>query len=442
MYLLPADLTDLQQLVLLIAGMVTGLIAVYAINVWILTLISIRGRGKTADTPRVDRWPKVTVHLPFFNEVLVARRVLEACVSLDYPRDRLEVIVVDDSSDGTTEIAREFEAKYAGLVRVFHRIKPQGFKAGALQFALRESSGDFIALFDADCVPPARFLKEIVPHLCTDQRIALAQARRGYLDDQFSWMAKATSLAMDIYALIDQRARYTGNLLAHFSGSCGVFRKSALEEVGGWLSDTSAEDLDLSLRLYLRGWRYVYVPKVICPGEIPASLDVLRHQNFRYARGFSECLRKHGGAILRSKRLTGFQKAEALLHLGMYFTSPLTIAAIILGVLYCSIMPPSFWLTDFWKYYAALSTFALSLVIYSAPILASSVTVRELSQHGVSKLRRILHLGYLGALVYALLLSNTKAVIEGLFSTKIYFYRTPKNGSVTIARNQLGMSPT
>jgi cellulose synthase/poly-beta-1,6-N-acetylglucosamine synthase-like glycosyltransferase len=434
MYLFPPDLTNLQQIVLLIVGMVTGLIAIYAVNLWILTLISVKGRNRTANPPRVASWPKVTVHLPFFNEVSVARRVLEATVNLDYPRDKLEIIVVDDSTDGTTEIAREFEGKYPGLVRVYHRTKPDGFKAGALQEALRNSSGEFLALFDADCVPPRRFLKEMVPYFFLDERIALAQARRGYLDDQSSWIAKATSLAMDIYAFIDQRARYFENLLAHFSGSCGVFRKRALEEVGGWCSDTSAEDLDLSLRLYLGGWRYVYVPKVVCQGEIPSSFDVLRHQNFRYARGFSECLKKHGGAILRSKHLSLFQKSEALLHLGMYFISPLTIAAIVVGILYYSIFPPSFWLTGFWRYQVALLTFVLSLVICSAPVIASGVTVGELSQRGMAKLRRMLHLGYLGALAYGLLLSNTKAVVEGLFSTTIYFYRTPKQGVITVAQ--------
>ena len=430
MNLFPATLTNLQQLVLFLVAMVTGLISIYAINVWVLSILSIRGRNKVADPPRLESWPKVSVHLPLFNEEKVAGRLLEACAKLDYPRDKLEIIVIDDSTDGTTKMAREFGSKYAELVKVIHRDDRAGFKAGALQLALRKSVGEFIALFDADYIPPRDFLRKMVPYLYVDEKVAFVQSRWSYLDGQFSWIAKAISLGIDVYAFVDQRARYVGNLLAHFSGTCGVFRKQAIEDAGGWSSDTLAEDLDLSIRLHLKGWRYIYVPTVVCPGEIPPSFDNLRHQQFRWAKGFSECLRKHGGSILRSDRLNLFQKVEAMLHLATYFISPLTIMGIVVALLYYSIFPPSFWLMGFWRNQVALITFLMSLVIYSAPLIASGVTLSEFSQLGISKLRRFLHLGYLGAIVYVLLLSNTKAVIEGLFSRTSYFYRTPKIGSV------------
>ena len=163
---------------------------------------------------------------------------------------------------------------------------------------MQKSTGEFIALFDADYVPPADFLKKMIPQLYLDDRVAFAQSRWSYLDGQFSWIAKAMSLAIDVYAFVDQRARYVGNLLAHFSGTCGVFRRKAIEDAGGWSADTLAEDLDLSIRLHLKGWKYIYVPTVVCPGEIPPSFDNLRHQQYRWAKGYSECLRKHGGAIL------------------------------------------------------------------------------------------------------------------------------------------------
>jgi len=430
MNLFPATLTNLQQLVLFLVAMVTGLISIYAINVWVLSILSIRGKNKVADPPRLESWPKVSVHLPLFNEEKVAGRLLEACAKLDYPRDKLEIIVIDDSTDGTTKMAREFGSKYAELVKVIHRDDRVGFKAGALQLALRKSVGEFIALFDADYIPPRDFLRKMVPYLYVDEKVAFVQSRWSYLDGQFSWIAKAISLGIDVYAFVDQRARYVGNLLAHFSGTCGVFRKQAIEDAGGWSSDTLAEDLDLSIRLHLKGWRYIYVPTVVCPGEIPPSFDNLRHQQFRWAKGFSECLRKHGGSILRSDRLNLFQKVEAMLHLATYFISPLTIMGIVVALLYYSIFPPSFWLMGFWRNQVALITFLMSLVIYSAPLIASGVTLSEFSQLGISKLRRFLHLGYLGAIVYVLLLSNTKAVIEGLFSRTSYFYRTPKIGSV------------
>lgn len=425
----PANLTTLQQVVLFLVAMVTGLISIYAFNVWALTLLSLRGRSKLANPPTLESWPPVSIHIPLYNEESVVRRLLDACVRLDYPKDKLEILVIDDSTDGTLEIVQGFKSHYPGLVKVIHRDERVGFKAGALQVALQQSTGEFIALFDADYVPPHDFLKKMIPHLRVDDRIAFAQSRWSYLDGQFSWITKAISLSIDIYAFVDQRARYVGNLLAHFSGTCGVFRKQAIEDAGGWSADTLAEDLDLSIRMHLKGWRYIYVPTVVCPGEIPASFDNIRHQQYRWAKGFSECLKKHGGAILRSSRLNCFQKMEALLHLSTYFFCPLTIIGIVVGLLYYSIFPPSFWLMGFWRYEVALITFLLSLVIYSAPVIASGVALSEFSQLGMSKLRRLLHLGYLGALVYGMLLSNTKAVIDGLFSrSSPSFYRTPKLG--------------
>ena len=436
MYWFPANLNNLQQLILFLVATVTGLISIYAFNVWVLTLLSVRGRNKLADPPPLEAWPRVSVHLPLYNEKRVVRRLLDACVRLDYPHEKLEIIVVDDSSDETTKIVREFQEKHPDLVRVIHREERTGFKAGALQVALQNSNGEFIALFDADYVPPRDFLRKVIPYLHLDDKVAFAQSRWSYLDGQFSWIAKAISLAIDVYAFVDQRARYVGNLLAHFSGTCGVFRRRAIEDAGGWNSDTIAEDLDLSIRLHLRGWRYIYIPTVVCPGEIPRSFDNLRHQQFRWAKGFSECLKKHGGAILRSKQLNFFQKVEALLHLATYFICPLTIIGIVVALLYYSIFPPSFWLMGFWRYQVALLTFLLSLVIYSAPVIASGVTLSEFSQLGINKLRRLLHLGYLGALVYGLLFSNTRAVIEGLFSRTTYFYRTPKLGTLSTSQEQ------
>lgn len=426
MYWFPQNLSNLQQSILIVATVITALVAIYASNMWILSLLSIKGRKTTANPPQISSWPRVSVHLPMYNENGVAKRLLDACLNLDYPRDKLEIVVVDDSDDGTTDVVRAYESKYSGLIQVIHRNERTGFKAGALQTALQNSTGEFIALFDADYVPPRDFLKKTVPHFYPDEKVAFVQARWSYFDGQFSWFAKAISLAIDIYAFVDQRARYVGNLLAHFSGTCGVFRRRAIEEAGGWNTASLTEDLDLSIRLHLKGWRYVYLPGVVCPGEIPHDLNSLMHQQFRWARGFSECLRRHAGAILRSKRLSIFQKLEAFLHLGTYFICPLTIVGLVVTLLFYAIFPVSFWLADFWRYEVAWVTLVLSIVIYTAPFIASGVTLREISRSGVPKLRRLTHLGYLGAVLYVLLLSNSRAAIEGLFSKAAYFYRTPK----------------
>jgi cellulose synthase/poly-beta-1,6-N-acetylglucosamine synthase-like glycosyltransferase len=431
----PTYLNSLQQLVLLLVTVVTGLVAIYASNIWILSILSIRGR-KLPNPPKTNSWPVVSVHLPLYNEETVAGRLLNACVNFDYPRDKLEIVVVDDSTDRTTDVVREFENLYPDLVKVIHRDNRIGFKGGALQVAMEHSKGDLICLFDADYAPPRNFLKEMIPYLSLDQKAAFVQARWTYDDGQFSWFAKAVSLAIDIYGFVDQKARSIGNLLAHFSGTCGVFRRQAIEDVGGWSADSVTEDLDLSIRLHLKGWRYIYVPTVACAGEIPRSFLSLKLQQFRWARGYSECLRRYSGAILRSRQLTFFQKLEAILHLGTYFVCPLTIIGIVVGLLYYSIFPPSFWLEGYWKFQVAWLTLLLSIVTYTSPFIASAITLSELSQSGMSKLRRLLHLGYLGAVLYGLMLSNTKAAIEGLLFRASSYHRTPKLGSVP--RTQTG----
>lgn len=377
----PTDLTTLQQLVLLLVTVVTGLVAIYACNIWVLSILSIR-RRKLPNPPEIDSWPLVSIHLPFYDEKCVAGRLLDACVNFDYPHNRLEIIVVDDSTDGTTSVAREFETRYPNLVKVIHRNERSGFKAGALQVAMQHSSGQFICLFDADYVPPRSFLKQMIPYLYLDERAAFAQARWSYLDGQFSWFAKAISLAIDIYAFVDQKARSVGNLLAHFSGTCAVFRRQAIEDVGGWNPDTVTEDLDLSIRLHLKGWRYIYVPTVACPGEIPRSFDGLKLQQFRWARGFSECLRRYAGAILRSEKLSFFQKSEAIMHLGTYFMSPLTIIGIVVGLLYYSIFPPSFWLVGYWRYQVVVDPCTLACDLYRSLHRFRSHPVRILAIRG------------------------------------------------------------
>lgn len=427
-YLVSSPLSLWQQGLWVLIATLTAALSVYGINILVMSVISLRRRGTRPKALQPEVWPLVSIQLPLFNEECVARRLIQSCLSLDYPRDRFEIIIVDDSSDGTTKIASEFAWKFPELVKVIHRSDRRGFKAGALQTAFENSHGEFVALFDADYVPPKDFLRKMVPYLCADGSLAFAQARWSYLDGGFSWIAKAVSLAIDIYAFVDQRARSSANLLAHFSGTCGVFRRKAIADVGGWSADTLAEDLDLSIRLQLAGWRYVYVPNVVCPGEIPPDIQTLMQQQFRWAKGFSECLRKHWLAIVRSHRFSLFQKIEALIHLGTYFVSPLALGAIILGIFLYLAVPLSFFLEGFWKHSVALATLVFSIPIYLAPLFATVIAVIESSRERNCGLRRLFHLWYLGLVVYSLILTNTRAAFEGLLKSRSVFQRTPKTG--------------
>jgi cellulose synthase/poly-beta-1,6-N-acetylglucosamine synthase-like glycosyltransferase len=422
--LVPTNFTTLQFGVLLSYTLVAVLLSFYALDIWLSIILSLRGKNKDAPPPAIQDWPSVSVHLPLFNEERVAERLLMSCIRLDYPSDKLQIVVVDDSNDKTTSIARSFEIKYPNVVKLIHRRDRSGFKAGALQVALEGSTSELIAIFDADYVPAEDFLRQIVPYLYVDDKIAFVQSRSTYLDGQFSWIAKAMSLEIDIVGRVSQRARFAANLMAHFSGTCGVFRRKAIESVGGWSADTLAEDLDLSIRLYLRGWRYLYVPNVTVPGEIPYSFDALRHQQYRWALGFSQCLRKHAIAILRSREIGIIQKAEALFYLGKHFFFPLYIVSIVLGLLFYAIFPPSFWISGFLTYGLLQAVYLLYLLIASAPIAAAWTVSNERTRQ--SRLKRLGHLGYACSIEYGLLLSNARAVLEGFLSTKPIFNRTPK----------------
>ncbi|MEM3678010.1 MAG: glycosyltransferase, partial [Candidatus Bathyarchaeia archaeon] len=332
-----------------------------------------RRREKDGEGFRPPReWPTVSVHLPFHNERRVAARILEACLGLDYPRDRLEIIVVDDSDDGTTEIARRFEASHPSLVRVIHRAERRGFKAGALNLALTESRGDFIAVFDADYVPPPIFLKEALPPLLARGDLAFVQTRCGHLNAEYNWVTRAAATAHEWFWNREQKARYATGFFTHFGGTGAVFRRRAITELGGWPEGTLTEDLDLSVRLQLSGWRYLYMPEITCPGEIPIRLRDLLRQQFRWAKGFTQCLMRHTPRILKSRRLSWMQKMEAVMQLSSYFTAPALIGLMISIAISITASPPSL-----------LRLTGLSLLGEAAiPMAAGLATLRSRDEEG------------------------------------------------------------
>jgi cellulose synthase/poly-beta-1,6-N-acetylglucosamine synthase-like glycosyltransferase len=359
--------------------------------------------------------------------------LLDSVLAFDYPRNKLEIIVVDDSTDETTQLVQSYEKEHPGLVTVLHREKRDGFKAGALQAALDTSKGEFFALFDADHVPASDFLRRMVPHLCSDNMVAFAQARQSYLRDVNSWVARALGLGTDAYAFVDQEARYSADLLTHFSGSGGVFRKSAVTAVGGWSSQTLAEDLDLSIRLRLHGWRWVYDRSIDCPGELPASFKVLRQQQFRWASGFAGCLSKHLRNLVTTNQISRMQKGEAMIYLSGYAASPLIAIGVVLAILYCLVFPWEFILNGLWHNALAAFTVVMSVLIYTAPLAMFTVAVYRSTDGWLWRIARVLDLVYLGALSVGIFLTSARAVASGLLNKATYFHRTPKRGYVTMS---------
>ncbi len=423
----PASFSLLQQVVLVLSAILSGLLAIYAIHVWMLTLFSLKGT-RLSPVSLPETWPSVSVHLPVYNERAVISRLLDAVLAFDYPHSKLEILVLDDSDDETTALLESYQRKFPQLVRVIHRERRDGFKAGALQIALTQSDSEYVALFDADQVPPPDFLKRMVPYLWADSSAAFAQGRPCYLHSGNSLVARALSLGMDSFAFVDQEARFAGDLLIHFSGGGGVFRRSALVEVGGWASETLAEDLDLSVRLRLRGWRYVYDHSVACPGEAPTDFSVLQRQQFRWASGFTGCFKKHAKDILSADQMSMLQKAEAMAYLTGYVASPLIAAGVVLAVLYCLVFPVDFIMNGFLHNAFAAFTLPISALIYTAPVALFTVAVLRSTEGWARRVARIVDFVCLGLLSVAIFLTSTRAVMAGLLDRATYFYRTPKRG--------------
>jgi len=422
-----------QQVVLVLSVVVSGLLGIYAIHAWMLTLLAFRAR-RPSTVPLPSVWPSVSVHLPVYNEKRVVSRLLDSVLAFSYPRDKLEIIVVDDSTDDTTDLVQLYQRKHPDLLTIIHRGKRDGFKAGALQTALETSKGEFFVLFDADHMPKPDFLQRMIPYLCSDETIAFVQSRQSYLHDVNSWVARALGLGIDAYAFVDQEARFSGDLLTHFSGSGGVFRRRAVIDVGGWSSQTLAEDLDLSIRLRLRGWQWVYDKSVECPGELPGSFTILRRQQFRWASGFAGCLSKHLRSLLNTSQMSLVQKVEALIYLSEYAASPLIAIGVVLAVLYCLVFPIDFIMYGFWYSALAAFTVVMSALIYTAPLAMFSVAVYRATDGWSHRVKRVLDLVYLGALSVGIFLTSARAVAEGFLNRATYFQRAPNRGSPTASK--------
>ncbi|TRO61086.1 glycosyltransferase [Candidatus Bathyarchaeota archaeon] len=423
------QLTTAQQIILTLMTIVTILLGLYAMNWSLLTYLSIKGRNKTLEPPQIKELPEVTIHIPLFNERNVAERIIESCMKIDYPKDKMKIIVIDDSTDETTKIVESFENKFPHLIKMIHRDDRTGFKAGALQTALDMTHSDFVMIFDADFVPRKDILRKLVPYMYLDEKIAFVQTRSSYLNKYQTWVTRSTALAIDGYGIIDLRGRYSANLLAHFSGTGGLFRCSAIRSVGGWSSETLAEDLDLSIQMQLKGWKYIFLPKITCPGEIPATFKLLRKQQARWAKGFAQCFKKHYRSIIKSPLLSIFQKFEALMLLATYFVAPVSVLSLILMPFYFSIFPISFFFHDYWLTILGPIASIFLTIIYISPLLLYGTTIFELSEKHIdyNEIPRIVGIAALGA---GTLLATSKATLEGFLNINSQFEATPKYGTI------------
>jgi cellulose synthase/poly-beta-1,6-N-acetylglucosamine synthase-like glycosyltransferase len=288
-------------------------------RLWLLLCWRQAQHGAAASQPppiQAGAHPMVTVQLPLFNERFVAARLLNAAAALDWPRDRLEIQVLDDSTDDTRDIVAERAAYWTqqGVrIKVIHRQARAGFKAGALAHGLTSARGEFIAVFDADFLPPADFLRQTVP-LFSAPEVGMVQARWGFVNEEHSWFTGIQALLLGPHFSIEHWVRWQRGLFFNFNGTAGIWRTIAIEAAGGWQADTVTEDLDLSYRAQLAGWRFIYLDGLVVPSELPATLAAFRCQQQRWAKGSVQTARKILPRLLAA-RLPAEVKAEALAHL-------------------------------------------------------------------------------------------------------------------------------
>ncbi|MCU0369638.1 MAG: glycosyltransferase family 2 protein [Cyclobacteriaceae bacterium] len=297
-----------------------------------LTFVYLREkRKKSIEPPLLKEYPLVTVQLPVFNEKYVVERLLDAVSKFNYPKENLEIQVLDDSTDETTQlIRRKIEALVTqGLnIKIIHRTIRKGFKAGALADSMSSVKGEFIAIFDADFVPEPDFLLKTLPYFA-DSKIGVVQTRWGHLNRDYSILTQLQAFGLDAHFSIEQTGREAAGSFINFNGTCGVWRKSCIEDAGGWQDDTLTEDLDLSYRAQLRGWKFHYLEEVATPGELPVIMPAIKSQQYRWNKGAAETARKNFGKVFLSN-LPLQNKIHAFFHL---FNSSVFVFLLIAAIL-------------------------------------------------------------------------------------------------------------
>ena len=389
------------------------LLALYTLGQAVLLFSYWRTRRAMLPTPVLGDLPEVAVQLPLYNERYVAARLINAVARFDYPREKLLIQVLDDSSDDTVQIvSRELEWLEARGFRVQHlrRTRRTGYKAGALAFGLAHCQSDYIAIFDADFVPPPDFLLLTLPHLLADPGVGIVQSRWGHLNADANGLTRAQKLSIDTHFVVEQTARNRSGWLIPFNGSGGVWRRSCIEAAAGWSADTLTEDLDLSYRAQIEGWKSLFLPEIEVPGEIPPQLAAYKQQQARWAMGNTQCLIKLARPILTAQ-LTLSQKVMAIQHLCQYLPQPLMLILLLLT-------PPLLLvnsLTD-------LPLAPLGLVGLAPPLmyLSSQIRLYDDWQSGLKAFPALLFIGT------GMSLNNSLAVLAAALGIKIGFRRTPK----------------
>ena len=410
---------DLTLLIPYFAVMIV--LAIYGIHRYTLCYLYFKNRKKYSPVPpkHFDELPRVTVQLPIFNEQFVIDRLIEAVCALEYPRDKLDIQVLDDSTDETQEVASNIVARYAALghpIVYIHRTNRHGFKAGALDEGLKVAKGEFIAIFDADFVPPADWVMKVIHHFA-EPDVGMVQTRWTHLNRDYSMLTRIEAILLDGHFVLEHGARARSGDFFNFNGTAGMWRRKAIYDGGGWQHDTLTEDTDLSYRSQLTGWRFKYQPEIECPSELPIEMTAFKTQQARWAKGLIQTSIKMLPRIWRSdvpRRI----KIEAVYHLTANLSYPLMI------VMTALLIPAM--IVRFYQGWFQMLLIDFPLFTASSASIAVFYLASERELYPKTWKKTFLYLPFLMALGIGLTVTNSKAVMEALFGIKSAFVRTPK----------------
>ena len=366
-----------------------------------------------------EKYPLVTIQLPIYNELYVVERLIDAAAAFDYPKDHFEIQILDDSTDETVEIiaSKLKEIQSLGIdIQHIRRTDRKGFKAGALAYGMKICKGEFIAIFDADFVPPKDFLQKTIPHFA-ESNVGVVQTRWQHLNENYSLLTQLQAFGLDAHFTIEQGGRNAKNHFINFNGTAGIWRKSTIEEAGGWEADTLTEDLDLSYRAQMRDWKFVYLENVGCPAELPVTMSAVKSQQYRWTKGAAECVVKNLRKLLSDSHLSISTRLHGFYHL---MNSAVFVAVFFLSILSLPVMLITSSSDRFDVFFRYTALFQVSWVIlgcfYWISFQKTGLGFFEFVK------RFVLFLLFMMGLSF----HNSIAVVEGWIGRKTPFVRTPK----------------
>jgi len=396
------------------------LLTAYSFNFYYLAFLSFRRKDKNPIAQLGT--PSITIQLPIYNEKYVATRLVDAVCALDYPKDKMKIMVLDDSDDDTTDLLGDLVDKYQKKgydILHIRRGTRKGYKAGALKYAMKMTDTEYVAIFDADFIPPVWFLQRAIPYF-TKPSIGLVQCRWGHVNENYSAMTQAQALSIDFHFLIEQKAKSNSNLYMNFNGTAGIWRRECIEDAGGWHTSTLVEDLDLSYRAQMKGWKCIFISDIVVDAELPVQMNAAKRQQFRWAKGAIQCAIKLLGDILIKRKIPLETKLQAFVQLTRHIAYPLLLIQFLaLPILLASEMNlhiirlvPAVTIAT----YLAMGPGAYLLVIYNV--------------WGKNWKHKAKILPFLLIYSAGMAVNNTVAVFDGVFGKKNEFLRTPKYGII------------